>query len=135
MIVLPMVLSSISKRTSESTNKRFFFAVNFNKNITTLNPLDDQCATVRCVAAELGQALEIECVDETFMKDKAFTDGNQTGNLPMLSTAEGSLQESSAIIKYLCSLSGKLLGSDDYQRSLVDQWFAYVNTTIRKSVN
>ena len=101
----------------------------------TLNPLDDQCATVRCVAAELGQALEVECVDDDFMKKDDFTKNNQTGNLPMLSTAEGSLQESSAIIKYLCALSGKMLGENDYERSLVDQWFAYVNTTIRPTVN
>ena len=80
----------------------------------TLNQLDDQCATVRCVAAELNHQLEVECVDEDFMKKDDFTKNNQTGNLPMLSTAEGSLQESSAIIKYLCSLSNKMLGSNDY---------------------
>jgi glutathione S-transferase len=60
---------------------------------------------------------------------------NSTDNLPLLKTAEGSLQESSAIIKYLCSLSGKMLGSNDHERSLVDQWFAYINTTVRGTVN
>ena len=101
----------------------------------TLNPIDDSCATVRAVAGELGQQLQVECVDEAFTKSADFKKMNQTDNLPVLSTAEGSLQESSAIIKYLCSLSGKMLGSNDYERSLVDQWFAYTNTTIRPTVS
>jgi len=28
-----------------------------------------------------------------------------------------------------------MLGSNDYERSLVDQWFAYVNTTMRGTIN
>jgi len=69
------------------------------------------------------------------MKSKEFKDMNATDNLPLLKTDEGCLQESSAIIKYLCSLSGKMLGSNDYERSLVDQWFAYTNTTMRGTIN
>jgi len=77
----------------------------------------------------------MQCVDEDFLKSADFKAMNSTDNLPLLKTAEGSLQEASAIIKYLCSLSGKMLGSNEVERSLVDQWFAYVNTTMRGTVN
>jgi len=60
---------------------------------------------------------------------------NTTGNFPILETEEGCLQESTAIIKYLCSLDEKLLGSNEIERSHVDQWFAYVNTAMRGTIN
>lgn len=101
----------------------------------TLNPLSDCCATVRAVADHIGQKMEINCVDDEFLKTKEFKEMSSTDNLPLLQTAEGCLQESSAIIKYLCSLSNKCLGTNEVERSLVDQWFAYVNTTMRANLN
>jgi len=78
--------------------------------------------------------MEIKCVEEDFMKSKEFKEMSFTNNLPILQTAEGCLQEPSAIIKYLCLLNGKMLGCNDYERSLVDQWLAYVNTTMRRTI-
>ena len=100
----------------------------------TLNPLSDCCAAIKCVADELGLKMEIKCVEEDFMKSKEFKEMSFTNNLPILQTAEGCLQEPSAIIKYLCLLNGKMLGCNDYERSLVDQWLAYVNTTMRRTI-
>ena len=57
----------------------------------TLNPLSDACATVRLVAAELGVQLDIQCVEQDFLKSAEFKAMNQTDNLPLLVTAEGSL--------------------------------------------
>lgn len=48
----------------------------------------------------------------------------------MLETSEGNLYECTAIAKYLCSLAGKLLGSNAVERSQVDQWVSYVNSTM-----
>lgn len=48
----------------------------------------------------------------------------------MLETEEGVLYESTAIAKYLCAVSGKLLGSNAIERSQVDQWVAYANSTL-----
>lgn len=97
----------------------------------TINPNDSCCATIRVVAETLGQKLDLNVVDASFKKNAAFLKLNSTGSLPLLETKEGGLQESLAICKYLCALNGnKLLGESALEKSLVDQWLAYLNTTI-----
>jgi len=67
-------------------------------------------------------------VDTNFTKSPEFK--GISDKLPMLETAEGCLQETTAIMKYLCQVAGKCLGVDAVERSLVDQWCHYVNTTM-----
>merc|ERR1711988_97325 len=56
---------------------------------------------------------------------------NHTGLYPLLKTKEGTLNESVAIAKYLCSLAdGKLLGKTAVEQSHVDQWISFANTTV-----
>ena len=50
---------------------------------------------------------------------------------PLLKTSEGCLHESVAVCKYFCALhDNKLLGSNAIERSQVDQWISFNNTTL-----
>jgi len=54
-----------------------------------------------------------------------------TDTFPLLKTSEGCLQQSSAISVYLATLAGgKMLGSNAVERSQVDQWVSFANSTI-----
>ena len=106
----------------------------------TLEPLSDSCgATVRAVAHELDQKMEVWCVDEkgdeAFFNSEEYKKMNTTKTFPILETEEVCLQEPSAIIKYLCSLNKKLLGSSKFERAVVEQWLAYVETNMRGTIN
>jgi len=55
---------------------------------------------------------------------------------PLLRTSEGCLHESVAVCKYFCALSNnKLLGSNAIERSQVDQWISFNNTTLVPYLN
>ena len=101
----------------------------------TPNPMTPCCGVIRAVADFVGQKITVQVVDEAFRKTPEFKLMNSTDTFPILETAEGCLQESSAIVKYLCQLSNKGLGTNATERSLIDQWFAYTNTTIRGNLN
>ena len=52
-------------------------------------------------------------------------------SFPLLKTDDGCLQQSSAICAYLATLAGgKLLGATAVERSQVDQWVSFANSTI-----
>lgn len=54
-----------------------------------------------------------------------------TGGFPLLKTEEGCLNEPVAIAKYICALSGsKMLGSTPLEKTKVDQWISFANTTV-----
>ena len=74
-----------------------------------------------------GQKAEIVIVDEEMKKSAAIKAINTTGKYPLLETADGCIQESSAIAKYFCALSGKFLGSNDIERTQVDQWISFAS--------
>merc|ERR1719272_2306578 len=97
----------------------------------TLNAMAPCCGVIRATADFVGQKVQVVVVDQAFRKTPEFKKMNSTDTFPILETAEGCVQESSAIVKYLCQLSNKGLGSTAAERSLIDQWFAYTNTTIR----
>lgn len=63
-------------------------------------------------------------------KSEAYKKLTTTDKFPLLETNEGCLHESTAIAKYFCTLAGKFLGSNAIERSQVDQWVAYANTTL-----
>jgi len=67
---------------------------------------------VQVVAATLGAHIDIEAITEETRTSKAHAKINPTGRLPLLQVEEGTIAGSSAIIKYLCRLSGKLGGSN-----------------------
>ena len=87
------------------------------------NPQGFSTALVRVTAKLTGQNIEYVAVDAA----KA-----EKTRLPMLETSEGNLYESTAIAKYLCMLQAdsKLLGKNAVERSQVDQWVSYVNSTM-----
>jgi glutathione S-transferase len=77
-----------------------------------------------------GQQFDIVIVDEKMRKSDAYKKLTTTDKFPLLQTEEGCLHESTAICKYFCTLAGKFLGSNAIERSQVDQWVAYANTTL-----
>jgi elongation factor 1-gamma len=77
-----------------------------------------------------GQTFEVVVVDDKMRKSDAYKKLTTTDKFPMLQTDEGCLHESTAICKYLCTVSKKLLGSNAVERSQVDQWVAYCNTQL-----
>jgi elongation factor 1-gamma len=69
--------------------------------------------------------------DEEFRKTPAYKAMTTTDKFPLLQTQDGCLHESTAIAKYFCSLGdGKMLGNGPVERSLVDQWISFCNTTL-----
>jgi elongation factor 1-gamma len=96
-----------------------------------LNPTSPSCAVTRVVADLVGQKLDITVVDDAFRKSAEWKDMMTTDTFPLLKTDEGCLQQSSAICTYLAQLAGgKMLGSNAVERSQVDQWISFANSTI-----
>lgn len=93
------------------------------------NPQGFGTSLVRVAAKLTGQTIEYVAVDDAIKKTLEFPD-----KLPMLETSEGNLYETTAIAKYLCALGGKLLGKNAVERSQVDQWVSYVNSTLGPGV-
>ncbi len=102
----------------------------------TTNPAQDNASAGVLVAADLtGQAVEVVIVNDETLKSADFKAKNVTGNLPILETAEGTLQEPTAIVTYLARLAGgKLLGANDVQKAHVDQWISFTNTSLVPAV-
>jgi len=97
------------------------------------NPLSPYCAITRVAADMAGQTVEVVIVDDAMKKTLAAK--NTTGLYPMLETSEGCINESFAIAKYFCTLAGgKFLGSNNVEKALVDQWIAFVNTSLTSIV-
>jgi glutathione S-transferase len=63
-------------------------------------------------------------------KSDAYKKLTTTDKFPLLETEEGCMHESTAICKYLCNLAGKFFGNNAVERSQVDQWIAWSNTTL-----
>jgi elongation factor 1-gamma len=101
-----------------------------------LNPTSPCCGVVRIVADMAGQKLDVQVVDEAFRKSAEWKGMMTTDTFPLLKTDEGCLQQSSAICAYLATLAGgKLLGATATERSQVDQWVSYANSTITPSAS
>lgn len=81
-----------------------------------------------------AQKVETVVVDDAMRKSADFKAKNITGKFPMLETSEGVLFESTAICTYLATLSGKFLGGSAIERTYVDQWISFSNTTIVPTV-
>ena len=94
------------------------------------NPINSMVSLDRLVAKLTGQKLEVVVVSDDKKKSAEYKKINPRAQFPMLETEEGVLYESTAIAKYLCQVSGKLLGSNAVERSQVDQWVSYSNTTL-----
>jgi len=95
------------------------------------NPTSLPNALARVVLDATGQTAELVIADEEFRKTPGYKALTTTDKFPLLQTAEGTLHESTAIAKYFCTLAGgKFLGSTPVERSQVDQWIAWNNTTL-----
>ena len=95
------------------------------------NPLSLPNALARIALDLTGQTAEIVVADEAMRKTPAYKALTTTDKFPLLQTAEGCLHESTAIAKYFCALAGgKFMGKTAVERSQVDQWISYANTTI-----
>jgi len=76
------------------------------------------------------QKVQYVTIDKA-VKESAEFKALNSDRVPMLKTAEGTLHESTAICKYFCALAdNKFLGTNSVQRSQVDQWIAFNNSTI-----
>lgn len=94
------------------------------------NPINSLTSLDRVVAKLTGQKLEVVVVSEDKKKSADYKKVNPRAQFPMLETEEGHLYESTAIAKYICQVAGKLLGSNAVERSQVDQWIAFTNSTL-----
>jgi len=82
-----------------------------------------------------GQKVQYVTVDDTFRKSEEYKKLTTTDKFPLLQTSEGGLHESTAICKYFCALAdNKFLGTNAVQRSQVDQWISFNNSTLSGSM-
>ena len=58
-----------------------------------------------------------------------------TGKFPFLETSEGTIFESAAIARFFArkATDKKLLGSNNHEAALVDQWISFAHTTLSPS--
>lgn len=92
------------------------------------------CSLVRVAAELTSQKVEVVVVDEALKKQLAPK--NPTGLYPLLETSEGFLTESTAIATYFAQLAGgNFLGTNALERTLVDQWISYSNSTLASLVS
>lgn len=91
------------------------------------------CSMTRAIADLTGQKLEVVPVAADFKKSKEWKDMNILDQMPILATSEGTLQDHTAICKYLCSLKGSHLGKNATERSQVDQWISFRNCNLVKT--
>ena len=95
------------------------------------SPVTIPNAVARIAMDLTGQEAEIIVCDAEYRKTPAYKQITTTDKFPLLHTEHGMLHESSAIAKYFCTLAGgKFLGSNATERSQVDQWISFNNTTI-----
>merc|ERR1712070_533718 len=100
------------------------------------NPQDLGTTLVRTAALMTGTKVQFVTADETFLKSAEYKKMAVTDKLPMLVTSEGSLQDPTAIAKYFCALAGnKHVGVNAVQRSQVDQWVSFNNSTLAPLAN
>lgn len=78
-----------------------------------------------------GQKVQYVTIDDEFRKSAEYKNLTTTDKFPLLQTSEGGLHETTAICKYFCALAdNKFLGSNAVQRSQVDQWISFNNTSL-----
>lgn len=88
-------------------------------------------ALARIALDMTGQKADLIVADEEFRKTPGYKALTTTDKFPLLQTADGHLHESTAIAKYFCNLAGgKFLGTNAVERSQVDQWIAWSNTSL-----
>jgi len=101
-------------------------------NLFAANPQDARTAMCRVTAILCGQQITVTTLDDDYKKTEEYTDmlaGKKTA--PLLKTSEGCLHESVAVCKYFCALANnKLLSGNAVERSQVDQWISFNNTTL-----
>lgn len=91
--------------------------------------------TALITAALANVKVEEIILNEEEAKSKETKAKTLTGKFPFLETDQGTLFESAAIARYLASQgNGALLGSNDFERALVNQWVDYVSGTIYPNV-
>jgi elongation factor 1-gamma len=92
-------------------------------------------AVARIAMDMAGQSAEIVVADAEFRKTPAYKALTTTDKFPLLVTEHGNLHESTAIAKYFCTLGGnKHMGTNAVERTQIDQWISFNNTTVFPSV-
>jgi len=82
-----------------------------------------------------GQKVQYVTIDDEFRKSAEYKNLTTTDKFPLLQTSEGGLHETTAICKYFCALAdNKFLGSNAVQRSQVDQWISFNNTSLMNNL-
>ena len=96
-----------------------------NQSLTSADSL------ARVVIDMTQQNVELVTVTDEYRKTPGYKALSTTDKLPLFVCPEGTLHESTAIAKYFCNIAGgKMLGSSPVERSQVDQWIAFMNTSI-----
>jgi len=73
------------------------------------------------IAGELaGVPVELVQTEYSETKTPEFLKRNPLGKIPVIETAEGPLFETTAILRYIARVSGKLYGASNYEAGLVD---------------
>lgn len=83
-----------------------------------------------------GTKVQYITADDAFLKSAEYKKVALTDKFPLLVTAEGGLQEPTSICKYFCALAGnKFMGTNAVQRSQVDQWVSFNNSSLAPLAN
>ena len=64
------------------------------------------------------------------LKSEKLLKVNPQGKVPTLETPEGGIYETTAILKHVVRLTGKLGGSTPYEHAQVDQWLSWTDSEI-----
>jgi glutathione S-transferase len=100
-----------------------------------VNPQNSLIACCRVTSMLTKQKVQYVTVDDAFRNSEEYKKLTTTDKFPLLQTSEGGLHETTAICKYFCALAdNQFLGANAVQRSQVDQWISFNNTTLTPSL-
>lgn len=74
--------------------------------------------------------IKYDFVSQRDISEEEYKKANPQKKVPVLLTPEGPVYETTAIIKHVARLSGKLGGKDLYEKALIDQWLSWANSEI-----
>ncbi len=80
-----------------------------------------------------GVQFEHDYITMEEVKSEKVTSVNPQGKMPVLTTPEGGIYETIAIVRHAARLGGKLGGETPYEQALVDQWLSWTNSEVAET--
>jgi len=72
--------------------------------------------------------MNVQPMDFASFMSKDFAAVYPFHKCPILMTSEGVISETMTILRYIARKTGKLLGKNEFESALIEQWLEYANS-------